>query len=69
MNFEMEQGPNPDDHVLKLLEARGRLHEKGEKISDEIFEDIQPQGLTDEYEFVKMAGFHTPNFGIGGFNR
>ena len=35
----------------------------GEKISDERFEDILLQGLTDDYEFVKMTSFHSPNFG------
>ena len=36
----------------------------GEKISDERFEDILLQGLTDDYEFVKTTRFHSPNFGI-----
>ena len=50
--------------TIKLMEVRGRLHEIGEKISNEIFEDILLQGLTDDYEFVKMTSFHSPNFGI-----
>ena len=31
----------------------------GEKNSDERFEDILLQGLTDDYEFVKMTSFHS----------
>ena len=34
----------------------------GEKISDERFEDILLQGLTDDYKFVKMTSFYSPNF-------
>ncbi|CAN0557693.1 unnamed protein product, partial [Laminaria digitata] len=64
VNVRMEQGQDPDDYIFKLLEVRGRLHEMGEKISDERFEDILLQGLTDDYEFVKMTSFHSPNFGI-----
>ena len=60
----MEQGQDPDDYTFKLREVRGRLYEMGEKISDERFEDILLQGLTDDYEFVKMTSFHSPNFGI-----
>ena len=65
MNFRMEQGQDPDDYTFKLLEVRGQLHEMGEKISDERFEDILVQGLTDVFEFVEMMSFHSPNFGIG----
>ena len=36
----------------------------GEKISDERFEDILLQGLTDAYEFVKMTSIHSPKVGI-----
>ena len=64
MNSEMEQEQNPDEYVFKLLEVRGRFHEMGERISDEWFEDILLKGLTDDYEFVNMAIFHTPTFGI-----
>ncbi|CAN0505479.1 unnamed protein product, partial [Laminaria digitata] len=64
MNVRMEQGQDPDDYIFELLEVRGRLHEMGEKISDERFEDILLQGLTNDYEFVKMTSFHSPNFGI-----
>ena len=46
------------------MESRGPLHEMGEKISDERFEDILLQGLTNDYEFVKMTSFHSPNFAI-----
>ena len=64
VSFRMEEGRGPDDYTIKLMEVRGRLHEMGEKILDERFEDILLQGLTDDYEFVKMTSFHTPNFGI-----
>ena len=64
VSFRMEEGQNPDDYTIKLLEIGGRLHEMGEKSSDERFEDILLQGLTDDYEFVKMTSFHSPNFGI-----
>ena len=64
VNFRMEEGQDPDDYTIKLLEIRGRLHEMGEKISDERFEDFLLQGRTDDYEFVKMTSFHSPNFGI-----
>ena len=64
VNFRMEQGQDPDDYTIKLTEIRGQLHEMGEKVSDERFEDILLQGLTDDYEFVKMTSFHSPNFGI-----
>ena len=60
----MEQGQDPDDYTFKLIEVRGRLHEAGKNISDGRFEDILVQGLTDDYEFVKMTSFHNPNFGI-----
>ena len=60
----MEEGQDPDDYTIKLIEVRGQLHEMGEKISDERFEDILLQGLTDDYEFTKMTSFHSPNFGI-----
>ena len=64
MNLRMEQGQDPDDYTFKLLGVRGRLHEMVEKISDERFEDILLQGLTDGYEFVKMTSFHSSNFDI-----
>ena len=60
----MEEGQDPDDHTIKLMEIRGRLHEMGEKISRERFEDIFLQGLTDDYKFAKIRSFHSPNFGI-----
>ncbi|CAM9889260.1 unnamed protein product, partial [Laminaria digitata] len=63
-NVLMQQGRNPDDYIFKLLDVRGRLHEMGERSSDERFEDILLQGLTDDYEFVKMKSFDSPNFGI-----
>ena len=58
--FDMTQGQDPDDYTIKLMEIRGRLHEMGEQISDERFEDILLQGLTDDYDFVKMTSFHKP---------
>ena len=64
VNFRIKEGQGPDDYTIKLMEIRGRLHEMGEKISNERFEDIVVQGLTDDYEFVKMTSFHSPNFGI-----
>ena len=65
VSFRMEEGQDPDEpYTIKLMEARGRLDEMGEKISDERSEDILLQGLTDDYEFVKMTSFHGPNFGI-----
>lgn len=33
-------------------------------MSDKGFEDILLQGLTNDYELVKMTSFHTPNFSI-----
>lgn len=60
----MKEGQDPDDYTFKLLEVRGRLHEMGEKISDERSEDILLQGLTNDYEFVKMTSRRSPNFGI-----
>ncbi|CAM9830362.1 unnamed protein product, partial [Laminaria digitata] len=62
VNVRMEQAQDPDDYIFKPLEVRGRLHEMGERISDERFEDILLQGLTDDYEFVKMTSFHSTNF-------
>ena len=64
VSSRMEEEQDPDDFTIKLLEIRGRLHEMGEKISDERFEDILLQGLTDDYEFIKMTSFHSPNFGV-----
>ena len=64
VSFRMEEGQDPDDYTIKLMEIRGRLQEMGEKTSDERFEDISLQGLTDDYEFVKMTSFHSPTFGI-----
>ena len=60
----MEQGQDPDVYSFKLLEVGRRLHEMGEKISDERFEDIILQRLSDDYEFIKMASFRRRNFGI-----
>ena len=60
----MEEGQYPDDYVIKLMEIRGRLHEMGEKISDERFEDIFLKRLTDGYEFVNMTSFCSPHFVI-----
>ena len=51
----MEEGQDPDDYAIKLMEIRGRLHEMGEKISEERFENILLQGLTDDYEFVNIS--------------
>ena len=59
----MEEGQDLDDYTIKQMEIQGRLHEMGEKLSDERFEDILLQGLTDDCEFVKMTSFHSPNFG------
>ena len=42
------------------MEIRGRLHEMGEKISDERFEDILLRGLTDDYELVKCDKLPQP---------
>ena len=39
----------------------------GKEISDEKFGDILLQGLTDDYEFVKMTSFRSPTFGIDDF--
>ena len=64
VSFRMEGGLHPDDYSINLFEIRGRLNEMGEKISDERFEDILLQGLTDDYDVVKMTSFHSPNFGI-----
>ena len=60
----MEEGHDPDDYAIKLMKIRGRLHEIEEEILQERLEDIILQGLTDDYEFVKIARFHSPNFGI-----
>ena len=54
VNFRMEQGRDPDDHVFKPLEVRGRLNEMGERVSDERFEDILLQGLIENVEFGRM---------------
>ena len=59
MSCRVEEEQDPDDHTIKLMDIRGRLHEMGEKISDERLEDILLQGLTDDYEFVKMTSFHS----------
>ena len=64
VSFRMEERQDPDHYIIKLMKTRGRLHEMGEKISDERFEDILLQGLIDDYEFVKMTSFHSPKFGI-----
>ena len=64
VSFRMEEGQDPGGYTLKLMEFRGRLHEMTEKISNERFEGILLQGLTDDFEFVKMTIFHSPNFGI-----
>ena len=64
VSFRMEEGQGLDDFTIKLMEIRGRMQEMGEKISDESFEDISLHGLTDDYEFVKMTSFYSPNFGV-----
>ena len=60
MNVRVEQGQDPDDYTIKLMEIRGRLHKMGEKISDERFEDILLRGLTDDYELVKCDKLPQP---------
>ena len=67
VNLRMGQGLDPDDYTFKLLKGRRRLHEMGKEISDEKFGDILLQGLTDDYEFVKMTSFRSPTFGIDDF--
>ena len=64
VSLRMEEGQDPDNYTIVLVEIRGRMQEMGEKILDERFEDILLQGLTNDYEFVKMTSFHSPNFGI-----
>ena len=61
VSFRIEGGQDPEDYTIKLMEIRRRLDQMGEKISDERFEDILLQGLTDDFEFVKMTSFHSPN--------
>ena len=67
VNSRMEQGQDPDDYTFILLEVRERFQKMGDMISDESFGDIRLQGLTDDYDFVKMTSFHSPNFGIDDF--
>ena len=62
VSFRMKKGQDPDDYIIKLMETQGRLHGMGEQIPDERFEDILLQGLTDDYEFVKMTSFYSPKF-------
>ena len=64
VNFRVIIGHDLDHYVLKLLEVRGRLHYTGENISDERFEEILLQELTDDYEFVQMTSVHSLYFGI-----
>ena len=64
VNLRTEQGQDSDDYTFKLLEVRGRLHQMGEQTTDDKIEHILLQGLTGDYEFVKMPNFHSPNFGI-----
>ena len=64
VSSRMEKGSDSDDYTVKLINFRGRLHKMGEKSLDERFRDILLQGLTDDYEFANMTGFHSPNFGI-----
>ena len=64
MNFRVEQGQDRDDYTIKPLAVRGQLHQTRDKISDERFVDILPQGHTGDYEFVKIMSVHRPNFGI-----
>ena len=63
-SFRMKEGQYPDDYTIKLMEVRKQLHEMADKTADKRFEDILLQGLTDDYEFVKMTSFHSPNFSI-----
>ena len=64
VHFGMDQGQDLKDYTINLMEMGGQLHEMGENISVKSFEDTLLQGLTDDYDFVKMTSFHCPDFGI-----
>ena len=64
VSFQMEDGVDPDYCTIKRIEIRRRLHEMEEKLSDDRFKIILVQGLTDDYEFVKMTNFHSSTFGV-----
>ena len=36
VSFRVEEGQDPDDYTIKLMETRGRLHENGEHLGREV---------------------------------
>ena len=46
VSFRMEEGQDPENYIINIMEIRSRLHEMGEKTSDERFEGNYLQGLT-----------------------
>lgn len=46
-SFMMEREQDPEEFFLKIEDLRERLHHIEENISDESFQDILLQGLTD----------------------
>ena len=60
----MNPGENPDDYFNNKIILRGELEKMGEPITDRRFKDICIQGITDEYNDVKLLVFRDPTFAL-----
>ena len=60
----MNPGENPDDYFNNKILLRGELDKMGEPITDRRFKDICIQGITDEYNDVKLLVFRDPTFAL-----
>eukprot|EP00903_Cladosiphon_okamuranus_P021801 g20045.t1 len=64
-NDPMNPGDNPDDYFNKKILLRAQLNKMGEPVTDRRFKDICIQGITDEYNDVKLMVFRDPSFALG----
>lgn len=60
----MRGGQDPDDLFFVLDECRDLLHEMGQTLHDERYEDIILGALPIEYESVLTASYERRDFGL-----
>ncbi|CAN0586783.1 unnamed protein product, partial [Ectocarpus sp. 12 AP-2014] len=61
---KMAQGEDPDDFFTKMEDLRERLKDMGEIVSDERFEDIILQAISNDYDYVRQTSFRVRDFGL-----
>ena len=62
--LKMEDKQDPEDFFFKMDDLRQRLAEMGEVVSDERYEDIILQGITNDYDCVREASYRERDFDI-----